>query len=854
MGENICKSHKNQSIVFMEAFEPKDLSREQYEVMLNFRNPQERQKYILWSKENEKYPESMKLVIAIDQIETKIAKGTIQLLQDKGRIRLQIFSLSQILEGRHCVKLLTHDGLTVMDEFGFSAPPRISEPSKQPILKKLHPIGGVSGDKIVIYGKNFGHSIDKISIEFLTNEGDNLNYWKEEILGSTVPYTLTNDKKDGKGFNEMIQFSIPGHPKLNRFTLKEWFLGKTVFIRVLVNYLPTKQERFTILNNNWKLIIIFFSILLVTLFIGSLAFITTSKKLFNLIVLDTKTNMYSLSKIQAFAWFVTLLGSYLYVVISSKIILHDGKMPDFNYSLIGLLGISVGGLLTSNLLDIKTDKTKRKEKPLLIDLVRNIDGEIQLPKLQLLGFTAISIIVYIFNLLQSNILAGLPDIPDTLYALLLISQGGFIGGKVIGKTLRPEKPIDKNKKEPTEEEKQVEEATETSDEDIPVVEKEQVEEEEQPEEVVETYDENIPAPENESTNEIKHIGQVPVDLNISSILKYGASGEDVKDLQSLLYQLGFGGELNWEKYKDDGIYGASLAAAVKAFAEKNSIDSDGSSVSQEIGDALIERFDQLDELQQFSKDLKSGKFEEIYRKGSGNKVAIAALQTLLNELGYGEKLNWEKYKNDGFYGKRCMAAVKVFAADNGIESDGIVFTEAMAKIVVDKLTPFYGSDWDKPTIVQEKLESGNSPLAYYSGNRFVGKKLLADKRFFDALDRINRYASKHDVLIHVTSSFRPDANVKGAVVKPSRRSNHMVGHAFDFNVRYGDGYRNWANNAVLKSYPNIPTPVKAFIDDIRKDIGLRWGGDFQVVDAIHIDDGFNLNTKEFDKLYKAIRA
>ncbi|MCB1188953.1 MAG: IPT/TIG domain-containing protein [Leptospiraceae bacterium] len=461
---NNCKSRKGSSIAFIEVFEPKDLSREQYEVMLNFKNPKERQKYITWSKEDEQYPESMNLDIVIDQVETRIARGTIQSIQDKGRVRFQIFSLGRVPEGQHCARLLASDGLTVLDEFGFIAPPRMDEPSKQPIVQKLHPLGGVAGDTIVITGKNFGDSIDKVSIEFLTKKGDNLNYWKEEVLGSTIPFVLSKEESndDKKEINETIRFSVPGHPKLNSFDIREWLFGKTIYVRVLVNHRPATLERFTILNSNWKIIIIIISILVTIVFIGSLAFIIHHKQFYAFIVLDTKTNMYSLSKVQAFAWLVALLGSYFYVAICSGIILQNGKIPDFNYSLIGLMGISVGGLLTSNYLDNKTEKTKRKEKPLLIDLVMSSDGEIQLPKLQLLGFTAISIIIYIFNLLQSNVLAGLPDIPNTLHTLLLTSQGGFIGGKAINNRLSAaeKKPDDNKETESQVEEKESEDVEE----------------------------------------------------------------------------------------------------------------------------------------------------------------------------------------------------------------------------------------------------------------------------------------------------------------------------------------------------------------------------------------------------------
>lgn len=353
-------------------------------------------------------------------------------------------------------------------------------------------------------------------------------------------------------------------------------------------------------------------------------------------------------------------------------------------------------------------------------------------------------------------------------------------------------------------------------------------------------------------DEVKHIGQLPVDEKIGEVLKKGAKGEDVKALQSLLYQIGFGEELNWDKYKDDGDYGDSTTAAVLAFAQQNNIESDGTAVTEKIGDELIERLDQLDELQQIAKDLKDGKLEEYCKNGSMQKITIAAMQTLLNELGYGEQLDWEKYKNDGFFGKGSIAAVKAFAADNNIEDvNGTVFTEEMAKIVLDKLTPRYGKDWDKPTEIQDKMVAGDSPLFVYTNENFIGKKLTADTGFKPALDRIADYAKKHEIKIHVTSSFRADANVRGAVVKPARRSNHMVGHAFDFNLSFKGG---WANNTMMKKYPDVPEPVKAFIDEIRNDPGLRWGGDFKPIDAIHIDDGFNQNREAFDKKYKEIRA
>ena len=61
---------------------------------------------------------------------------------------------------------------------------------------------------------------------------------------------------------------------------------------------------------------------------------------------------------------------------------------------------------------------------------------------------------------------------------------------------------------------------------------------------------------------------------------------------------------------------------------------------------------------------------------------------------------------------------------------------------------------------------------------------------------------------------------------PSQRSNHLVGHAIDMNIFMGN--RNpWFNSKKLKrsNLRNLPLEVRTFIDMIRDDDVLRWGGD-----------------------------
>ncbi len=127
----------------------------------------------------------------------------------------------------------------------------------------------------------------------------------------------------------------------------------------------------------------------------------------------------------------------------------------------------------------------------------------------------------------------------------------------------------------------------------------------------------------------------------------------------------------------------------------------------------------------------------------------------------------------------------------------------------------------------------------YHNVRFVGAEVLADADFFPLLDRLNDLASASGVEIHVTSSFRdPDRAPSGAIVPPATRSNHFVGHAVDMNVKSQSGFFN-SQKLKRANLAALPTEVRSFIQKVRDDPDLRWGGDFNPEDPVHIDDGLN---------------
>jgi hypothetical protein len=129
-------------------------------------------------------------------------------------------------------------------------------------------------------------------------------------------------------------------------------------------------------------------------------------------------------------------------------------------------------------------------------------------------------------------------------------------------------------------------------------------------------------------------------------------------------------------------------------------------------------------------------------------------------------------------------------------------------------------------------------LKAFSGSHFIGKPVLADIEFIPYLNIINSLSSSHGLKIFITSSTRPfGLPVNGAIVPPSRRSNHLVGHAIDMNIQIGS---TLFTSRELRNFGRLPPPAQKFINAIRRDPDLRWGGDFSPTDPVHIDDGLNI--------------
>jgi peptidoglycan hydrolase-like protein with peptidoglycan-binding domain len=338
--------------------------------------------------------------------------------------------------------------------------------------------------------------------------------------------------------------------------------------------------------------------------------------------------------------------------------------------------------------------------------------------------------------------------------------------------------------------------------------------------------------------------------DISKSLFRGSTNKAlITELQKVLFELGFKKALEFDKYQADGDYGTATTAAVAAFAAKNNTAADGSKVTNTLMKLILQRHDFLREMYLLWSISQSDLRTKTYIS-KGTKMSITAIQTLLNEKGYGAQLNFAKFGADGEYGSGTCKAVIAYAKDNGIISeDGDLLTRRLIDQMLKDINAFYGASWSEQAV--NNLPSKRSPLVLFEASRFRGKPCQVDIEFVPALEKINAYAEQADVFIHVTSAFRTSSNVAGAIVKPATRSNHMAGHAIDMNVIYEQ--TKCANSGMLGKYPNVPEPVRRFIKSIIDDKGLRWGGLFKTKDPVHIDDGLNGDMAKWDKRYQAMQ-
>ncbi len=142
-------------------------------------------------------------------------------------------------------------------------------------------------------------------------------------------------------------------------------------------------------------------------------------------------------------------------------------------------------------------------------------------------------------------------------------------------------------------------------------------------------------------------------------------------------------------------------------------------------------------------------------------------------------------------------------------------------------------------VEQQEQEEENEEIKIitFSSDRFIGKELLFEESFLPSIQKLEQFARDSHIKIFITQSLRnPSDTLTNTVVTPSKKSNHYVGHAIDMNIKLDSG--EFCNGSCIER--GDYEEVNNFLNLIRNDETLRWGGDFSDVDPVHIDDGLNI--------------
>lgn len=210
----------------------------------------------------------------------------------------------------------------------------------------------------------------------------------------------------------------------------------------------------------------------------------------------------------------------------------------------------------------------------------------------------------------------------------------------------------------------------------------------------------------------------------------GKKDAKVKDLQKILFELGFAKELNWEKYGADGDFGTSTAKAVKTFGEKNQIATDGLKMSAKLASQLIERHKLLPDLRQLQQAIEDNTVETQFSQANISRENTIVLQALLATLGFAETLGIASQNQlpNGIYDDKVITAIQNFGEQEHLSSDGLQVSTAIGQRMVDKLSVFYGDGWITANSLSQEDNLSIFPFAK-GGKTFV--------RVFDGIQQTN---------------------------------------------------------------------------------------------------------------------
>lgn len=134
-----------------------------------------------------------------------------------------------------------------------------------------------------------------------------------------------------------------------------------------------------------------------------------------------RSQRFSLSNVQIMLWTLLVLYALSFVWIA------NGQLLDISSGVLVLLGISGGtSVLARGVENMAGAPAPVVAQPQLKDLVTDENGDFDLLRFQMLGFTLFTLAYSFVSVIRSE---GLPEIPDNLYLLMGISNGAYVTGK-----------------------------------------------------------------------------------------------------------------------------------------------------------------------------------------------------------------------------------------------------------------------------------------------------------------------------------------------------------------------------------------------------------------------------------------
>jgi hypothetical protein len=148
--------------------------------------------------------------------------------------------------------------------------------------------------------------------------------------------------------------------------------------------------------------------------------------------IDPETSTYSLAKLQFYVWTFAGLAGWLYLSFARSLVQGSLELSDVPSNLPGIVAISVGtGVISSGVATVAGSKGSGDFHPSCADFITS-GGVVAPERLQYLLWTIVGGVGFLLNtlLISPADINDLPAIPSGFLALMGISAGGYLGGKL----------------------------------------------------------------------------------------------------------------------------------------------------------------------------------------------------------------------------------------------------------------------------------------------------------------------------------------------------------------------------------------------------------------------------------------